>query len=169
MFDIKLLDKFRDIDKKDESSIDDDVKKAWFTFNKEFCRCVSFHWTNYLKSIERKENASFKGMLTASDEALAMWLVKIKYEEAKAETDYINEFGNDAWKKSRKKHKSGTHDSKWKLDEYIELHQSIIEKRSNHESNTLWEKLFFDSHFHQSNGQDDTEIVSKGEVLTTVS
>lgn len=151
MFDITLMDKFRDPAIESEADIEEDVKNAWCIFISDFCKCVSFHWTNYLKNIERKESATFRGMLTASDEALAIWLIKIKYEEVKAAADYIKEHGNDAWKKTKKSRKSGSHDSKWRLEEFIELHKSMKELRSNTKSNDLWESIFFDYHLNDTN------------------
>ena len=157
MFDIDLLEKFRDVDINDENDVDDDVKNAWYTFISEFCTCVSFHWANYVKRVDRKDNATFISRLTASDEALAMWIISVKYNEVKEHADYIKQHGDDAWKKSKKKRKSGTHDSKSKIGDFISYHKSIIEKRQNKRSNKLWESIFFNQHIHDTS---DSETAS---------
>ena len=56
MFDIAVLDKFRDETLSDVSEVDPEVKKAWIIFVSDLCQCVSYQWTEYLKKIKKKCN-----------------------------------------------------------------------------------------------------------------
>jgi len=144
MFDIRLLDKFRDNSFSDPGQIDAEVKDAWISFISDFCQCVSYQWAEYLKQVRKKENATFQGTLTTSDEAFTMWLLKVKYDDAAREAEEIKEHGANHWKKNKKRRKSGPHDSKEKLEEFVQLHYKIRDQRQNEESNKMWEKIFYD-------------------------
>lgn len=137
------MEKFR-VDASNETEIDEDVKNAWFVFINEFVRCVSYHWTHYLKDLEvGVENPSFRGIMTASDEAYTMWLLKHKYKDVYSEAMAIKSTSLEMWLKNKPKRQPKSHDSKWKLDDFVDHHVSVKKKRANEQSNLLWEQLFF--------------------------
>jgi len=147
MFDISLMDKFRDPEiSTDEDEVTVEVRNAWYMFINEFCTAVSFHWANYLKRVDLNENATFISRLTASDEALAMWIITVKFDEVNEHAQFIREHGDEEWRRSKAKRKSGSHASKSRLQEFITLHKRVIDRRSDASSNILWERMFFDTH-----------------------
>jgi hypothetical protein len=163
MFDIKLIEKFR-FSVTQESEIEEDVKEAWFIFHNEFVRNVSYHWRHYLKTIRKGGTYSFHGIMTASDEAYTLWLLKNKYSEAEKEAKEIQQQGRELWMKNKSKRIPATHDSKWKLDDFIDLHFSIKKQRAVGESNAIWESIFFSQFFNSSNndqGLKDPDSSSK--------
>jgi hypothetical protein len=146
MFDISLMDKFRDPETStDEDDVAVEVRNAWYMFINDFCTAVSFHWANYLKRVDNNENATFISRLTASDEALAMWIITVKFNEVNDHAQFIREHGDEEWRKKKAKRKSGSHASKSRLQEFITLHKRVMDRRSDASSNILWERMFFDT------------------------
>jgi hypothetical protein len=149
MFDLKLIDGFRK-ESEDDAPINDDVKKAWFVFLSDFVTCVSYHWSHYLKEIKVDNvDPSFKGIMTASDEAYTIWLLQNKFEEVNEDAIAIKGSDRETWKKNRPKRNVGRHGSKWKLDDFVDLHVKIKKNRDAKDSNKLWERMFFNQFVHR--------------------
>jgi len=149
MFSKGCLNKFRELENTDDPQVDDELRKAWYIFIAEFCRSVSYHWKSYLTKINNRNDATFKGNLTMSDEAFAMWVVYCKYDEAKEEAEEIKKMGIDKWKNSRNKKRAGPHDSKELIKHYIKYYDKLTEARSNKASDAYWQKMFFDDLFKE--------------------
>ena len=81
--------------------------------------------------------------MTASDEAYTIWLLRNKFEEVSEEAIAIKKTDRETWKKNRPKRNVGSHDSKWKLDDFVDLHVKIKKSRAAQDSNNLWEGMFF--------------------------
>jgi hypothetical protein len=166
MFDIKLMNDFRK-ETSDETEIQDDVKRAWFVFLEEFVIGVSYQWQHYLKDIGNGGNGSFRGILTASDEAFTMWLLTHKFDEVNNDAIAIKNTSFDLWKKTRTKRNVGTHDSKWKLDDFVDLHVKTKKQRAEAVSNGIWEQIFFKQLFllrSQSSATREPDSTSKRSV-----
>jgi hypothetical protein len=151
MFDIALLDKFRDFDENDPLfSVSEDVKKAWFSFLYDFCPCVSYGWSTYLAHLNRDNCLPFFEFLSASDEAFTIWLLKIKFNRVKIDIQEKNNEVNKELEPTRKKRKTGAHDSRTHLDMYVDLyHHDVKPKLDNKASVEFWEQLFFSEFFKQ--------------------
>ena len=140
MFKLETMDLFRN-----EYSIGlDEVKDAWYSFLKEFCALVSYEWSDYLDNLFTAENATFLGSLTISDEAFTEWTIHCKYEEMVTESESIASYGKEHWQATRRKRKRGIHDSRAKMNLYLQLYRKIEQNRKNHLVNKQWQQIFFE-------------------------
>ena len=144
MFDISLMDNFREYDENDPIfSIPENVKKAWFSFLFDFCPCVSYEWSTYLANFRHDGYPPFMEFLSASDETFTVWMIKIKYDRVKKEMEGENREISDEVNTANRKRKFGSHDSRTHLDLYVDLyHQQIKPKLENKYSVEFLEKQF---------------------------
>lgn len=172
MFNSDLMDQFRMFNENDPCfKISDELQNAWFIFLKDFCPCVSYEWTNYLAHLSRDHRPGFHGFLSASDEAFAIWSIRIKYQRMKEEVEKENlvaETDTSATKEKEKKGKrGGAHDSRLQIDSYVTLyHNCIIPRLENEESANFWEKCFIDQYLEE-NDVTDTSTKCKEEYYAT--
>jgi hypothetical protein len=100
MFDMKLMEQFYSFeDNNPLFDVDENVKNCYFVFIMEFCSIVAPEWKSYLKLLKTRDDATFKNILTRSDEAYAFWLLHVLYDKCKAQVDYIALHGEDEWNK----------------------------------------------------------------------
>jgi uncharacterized protein (DUF2344 family) len=151
MFDLSILDKFYLFDESDSMfDVDENVKNCYFTFIKEFCSIVAPEWKSYLKICHDRNQATFKNILTRSDEAYALWLIHCLYEKCKYQVEYINAHGKEAWEKIKPKTKSGKHSINQRAQQLYELNIKLINFRKNTTAYQYWQDVFFDVFFHES-------------------
>jgi hypothetical protein len=168
MFDVTLMDKFYTFSDDSNFDVPDDVKYAYYTFISEFCPTVSSFWKHYLNKFCKIESATFDQRLTRSDEAYTFWLIKCLYDKCYQHAQYINQFGRDKWlEKQKHSRKKGKHDSKAKIDDYVQLLNKIEKHRQDKKSYSYWETVFFEKNFEDSSSEsseesDGTKTTNKG-------
>lgn len=153
MFPKAFLESFRHYEDREDFVVDPAVREAWQSFTTEFCRSVSYHWKHYLLKIGKRENATFEGNLSTSDEVFAMWVIHCKYEDAQAEAEEIKSIGLAKWKDSRTRRRSGPHDSKANIEDYCRLYKLVQERRRDQKSSQYWQDMFFDDYFDNPENQ----------------
>lgn len=167
MFPKEHLNHFRRLaDEDGELNIEDSVKESWYTFVMEFCKSVNSQWHKTLRNLDKNHKVQVKSILSASDEALVMWIIECKYDMVKervAKNDIRSKAlpSVEGKKKSSKKNTKpkGATDSVEKLNRYTAIFNRIKDCRRNKVSSRKWEDMFWEK-FNANYKEDEVDEVS---------
>lgn len=145
MFSIEMLEKFYDFKEDANFEVDDEVKKAYFVFIKDFCSCVSRYWRKYLEVIRVRDAATFVNNLTPSDECYALWYLKCNYEREEKIALYSKTHSKQEIKQFEKEHPKGVNHSIEYFNQYCDIFDKIEEHRVNAKAFKHWQHIFLNS------------------------
>ena len=153
MFNINIFNKFYEYDDEIEDfQVADDVKEAYFVFINDFCKLTSYAWSDYLKDLgDQSGAASFHNQLTTSDEAFTFWCIEMKSKGAEEDAKVILEKGHTEWEQTRKKRKTGYHESKVYYQQYVDCYYRVQQARLNERKYKFWQQIFFGKLFEKQN------------------
>lgn len=141
MFKKEVMTRFYEYDSAPTFQVEEEIKKAYFVFIKDFCTCVSSYWTNYLDVVRVKHNATFDQNLTPSDEVYAFWWLSFNLDnEVKL---FEKEEKEIVTKKQR-----GPHQSIDYQDDYARMYINLEKHRENSVAWKYWQSIFFDHYLH---------------------
>ena len=133
MFDISLLEKFRN----PEFENDEKVKYAWFIYCYEIMRCVSLNWKKHISPHTLNNRGKLDLVITCSDEAFGRWLLNLKIPELLA----VQESGTEHVNLKKRK---GPHDSKIKMQYYSTIYVEVKKSRQDKKVMKKWNEIFWD-------------------------
>lgn len=132
MFPIEHLDEFYSYREDEDFVVDENIKRSYIIFLRDFVRHCSSQWVGYIKidHIQENVNTCTFEVLTTSDEAIAVWYIKELEMTARENVENILKYNLDVWKEHRKNNrKSGKHLSLERYNAFIKIEDKIYDRR----------------------------------------
>ena len=101
---------------------------SWILICERFFGCVKSEWKAQLNKCHGDEEFKIEDIVSASDEALIIWLIRCKMDKIKDKSNMKKQ------------------DSKAQIREYLEIYKVTKERRDDEQSRKYWNNIFWKHH-----------------------